>query len=242
MSTKKKSTKSAPKKPVNDTPAAIDRLSLALVQAANVVANGFESLGSKLQYAIMSSDATMRRMLDAQREAISADMRALLLPLQISASEPKTGKFSSYSVALYAVGPQKIQVIKAIREVTNLGLKEAKDLTDVVPSVVLKEVDQTKATAAAALLRNAGARVEVHGVAIVEAMMAPIAQGASGASPPAPQEVAPVRYAGNAACCASCGMALAVGGCGIQREPVDGACAYHKESLASLKAKDSMEG
>ena len=240
MSTMKKSTKSAPKKPANATPEAIDRLSLALVQAANVVAAGFESLGSKLQYAIMSSDATMRRMLDAQREAISSDMRALLLPLQISASEPKTGKFSSYSVALYACGTQKIQVIKAIREVTNLGLKEAKDLTDVVPSVVLKGVDQTRATAAAALLRNAGARVEVHGVAIVEEMMAPIAQGASGASPPAPQESGPVRA--NAALCASCSLALAVGGCGVGGQPIDGVCVYHKESLAARRAKDPMEG
>jgi large subunit ribosomal protein L7/L12 len=59
------------------------------------------------------------------------------------------------------VGDSKINVIKAVREVTQLGLREAKDLVDAAPRNVLENVGKEDAEKAAAKLREAGATVEV---------------------------------------------------------------------------------
>jgi large subunit ribosomal protein L7/L12 len=66
---------------------------------------------------------------------------------------------SSFDVELTATGDQKIAVIKAIRSFTPLGLKEAKDLTDTNPSMVLEGVDKEKAEEAKKALEEAGATV-----------------------------------------------------------------------------------
>jgi large subunit ribosomal protein L7/L12 len=58
-------------------------------------------------------------------------------------------------------GAQKIQVIKAVRELTSLGLKEAKDLVDSAPKAVLEKVSKDDAAKAKAKLEEAGAGVEV---------------------------------------------------------------------------------
>lgn len=68
---------------------------------------------------------------------------------------------SSFNVVITAAGAKKIQVIKVVRELTNLGLKEAKDLVDRTPSVVLTRVDGRAAARAEAALDRAGAVVEV---------------------------------------------------------------------------------
>ena len=62
---------------------------------------------------------------------------------------------------LTAVGDSKINVIKAVREVTQLGLKEAKDLVDAAPKPVLENVSKEDAEKAAAKLKEAGATVEI---------------------------------------------------------------------------------
>ncbi|MBX6343065.1 MAG: ribosomal protein L7/L12, partial [Thermomicrobiaceae bacterium] len=62
---------------------------------------------------------------------------------------------------LTEVGPNKIQVIKAVRELTNLGLKEAKDLVESAPKAVKEGVNKEEAEAAKAKLEEAGAKVEV---------------------------------------------------------------------------------
>jgi large subunit ribosomal protein L7/L12 len=65
----------------------------------------------------------------------------------------------SFDVELTAAGDKKIDVIKAIRTFTSLGLKEAKDLVDGAPSVVLEGADKEKADEAKAALEGAGATV-----------------------------------------------------------------------------------
>jgi large subunit ribosomal protein L7/L12 len=78
-----------------------------------------------------------------------------------AAPEPEQEEQTEFTVNLTAVGDSKINVIKAVRELTQLGLKEAKDLVDSAPKPVLENVSKEDAEAAAAKLREAGATVEV---------------------------------------------------------------------------------
>ena len=71
------------------------------------------------------------------------------------AEEEKT----SFDVVLEGYGDNKINVIKAVRELTSLGLKEAKDLVEGAPKNVLEGVDKAKAEEAAQKLKDAGAAV-----------------------------------------------------------------------------------
>jgi large subunit ribosomal protein L7/L12 len=66
-----------------------------------------------------------------------------------------------FEVILKEVGPEKIKVIKAVRELTALGLKESKDLVEGAPSSVKKGITKEEAAAAKAKLTEAGAVVEV---------------------------------------------------------------------------------
>jgi large subunit ribosomal protein L7/L12 len=68
---------------------------------------------------------------------------------------------TSFNVILTGAGAQKIQVIKAVRELTSLGLKEAKDLVDGAPSPVKEGVAKDEADSIKAKLEEAGASVEI---------------------------------------------------------------------------------
>ena len=71
------------------------------------------------------------------------------------AAEEKT----EFDVELTEVGPSKVKVIKVVREVTGLGLKEAKDLVDAAPKVVKDAMSKEDADALKAKLEEAGAKV-----------------------------------------------------------------------------------
>jgi large subunit ribosomal protein L7/L12 len=68
---------------------------------------------------------------------------------------------TEFTVNLTAVGESKINVIKAVRELTQLGLKEAKDLVDAAPKPVLENVSKADAEKAVSRLREAGATAEL---------------------------------------------------------------------------------
>jgi large subunit ribosomal protein L7/L12 len=68
---------------------------------------------------------------------------------------------SEFDVVLTAAGDKKIQVIKEVRALTSLGLKEAKDLVDSAPKPVLERVSKDEAEKAKAQLEGAGGTVEV---------------------------------------------------------------------------------
>ena len=68
---------------------------------------------------------------------------------------------TEFSVVLTDAGANKIQVIKAVRELTSLGLKEAKDVVDGAPKAVKEGVSKDEANAAKAKLEEAGAKVEI---------------------------------------------------------------------------------
>lgn len=68
---------------------------------------------------------------------------------------------TEFNVVLSAVGPNKIQVIKAVRELTSLGLKEAKDVVEAAPKAIKEGVPKPEAEAAKKKLEEAGATVEI---------------------------------------------------------------------------------
>ena len=78
-----------------------------------------------------------------------------------AAAAPAEEEKDEFDVILTDAGAQKIQVIKVVRELTSLGLKEAKDLVDAAPKPVLEKANKDAAEAAKAKLVEAGATVEV---------------------------------------------------------------------------------
>jgi large subunit ribosomal protein L7/L12 len=82
-------------------------------------------------------------------------------PTASAAFEEPEEEQTEFTLTLTAVGESKINVIKAVREITQLGLKEAKDLVDAAPRPVLENVSKDDADKAAARLREAGATVEI---------------------------------------------------------------------------------
>ena len=89
-------------------------------------------------------------------------------PVAVAAAGPAGGapaeeaaEQDEFDVILEAAGDKKIQVIKEVRGLTSLGLKEAKDLVDGAPKPVLEKVDKDAAEKAKAALEGAGATVTV---------------------------------------------------------------------------------
>jgi large subunit ribosomal protein L7/L12 len=77
------------------------------------------------------------------------------------AAAPAAEEQTEFNVVLSAAGDKKVNVIKAVRELTSLGLKEAKDLVDGAPSVIKEGVSKKDADDAKAKLEEAGAKVEI---------------------------------------------------------------------------------
>ncbi len=92
-------------------------------------------------------------------------------PVAVAAAAPAAGgaggegageeEKSEFDVILTAAGDKKIQVIKEVRSLTSLGLKEAKDLVDGAPKPVLEKANKEDAEKAKAQLEGAGATVEL---------------------------------------------------------------------------------
>ena len=76
-------------------------------------------------------------------------------------AEPEVEEQDEFDVIITGAGEKKIQVIKEVRSLTSLGLKEAKDLVDSAPKAVLEKVSKEEAAKAKAQLEAAGASVEV---------------------------------------------------------------------------------
>ena len=78
-----------------------------------------------------------------------------------AAAAPAVEEQTEFAVTLKAAGAKKIQVIKVVRELTSLGLKEAKDLVDGAPKPVVEKASKEDAEKAKAKLEDAGASVEL---------------------------------------------------------------------------------
>jgi len=86
---------------------------------------------------------------------------AAAAPAADGGGAPAEEEQTEFTVTLTDIGPNKIPVIKAVREVTTLGLKEAKDMVESAPATVKEGVGQEEANEAKAKLEEAGATVAV---------------------------------------------------------------------------------
>ena len=90
---------------------------------------------------------------------------AVAMPMAVAApgaaGGPAAEEKTDFDVVLTAVGDKKINVIKAVREVTSLGLKEAKDVVEGVPNTVKESVPKEEAEAIKKKFADAGATVEL---------------------------------------------------------------------------------
>ena len=98
---------------------------------------------------------------------VSAAPMAVAAPAGAQAAQggeaaPAAEEKSEFTVILKAIGENKINVIKAVREVTTLGLKEAKDLVEGAPKPVKEGVNKEEAATIQKKLQEAGATVEVQ--------------------------------------------------------------------------------
>jgi large subunit ribosomal protein L7/L12 len=108
----------------------------------------------------------LKELLDAFEERFEVTAAA---PVAVAAAPAAGGaggdaaaeEKDSFDVVLADAGGQKIQVIKVVRELTSLGLKEAKDLVDGAPKPILEGAAKDAAEAAKAKLEEAGATVEL---------------------------------------------------------------------------------
>ena len=86
---------------------------------------------------------------------------AAAAPAGAGAAAEEVAEQDEFDVILEAAGDKKIQVIKEVRSLTSLGLKEAKDLVDGTPATVLEKANKETAEKAKAALEGAGAKVTV---------------------------------------------------------------------------------
>jgi large subunit ribosomal protein L7/L12 len=91
----------------------------------------------------------------------AAPIAMAAMPGAAGAAAPEVEEKTSFDVILNAAGEKKIQVIKVVRELTSLGLKEAKDLVDGAPKPVKTGVSKEEADSIKAKLEEQGATVEI---------------------------------------------------------------------------------
>ena len=97
-------------------------------------------------------------------EKFGVSAQAMAAPVMMASAaggEAAAEEKTAFDVVLKSFGEKKINVIKVVREVTNLGLKEAKEVVDNLPRSVMEGIDKDQADEIAAKFKDAGAEVEV---------------------------------------------------------------------------------
>ena len=92
---------------------------------------------------------------------VSAAAPVAVAAAPAAAAAPEEEEKTNFDVVLESFGANKIAVIKAVRELTNLGLKDAKDLVDAAPKTIKEAVPKEEAEAMKKKLEEAGAKVEL---------------------------------------------------------------------------------
>ena len=101
------------------------------------------------------------KMLEEEFGVSAQAQVAVAAPVAGGAAAPAAEEKSEFTVALKEAGANKIAVIKAVREITGLGLSEAKALVDNAPSTIKENVPTEEAKKMEAMLKEAGATVEL---------------------------------------------------------------------------------
>src|SRR4030067_2543001 len=96
-----------------------------------------------------------------ERYGVTAAAPVAVVAAAPGAAAPAAEEQTSFDVILMAAGDKKIQVIKVVRELTGLGLKEAKDLVDGAPKPIREGIPRDEAESLKAKLVEAGATVEI---------------------------------------------------------------------------------
>ncbi len=95
-------------------------------------------------------------------EKFGVSAQAMAAPVMVAgAGEAEAEEKTAFDVVLTSFGQKKINVIKVVREVTSLGLKEAKDLVDTLPNPVREGLEKDEADEIAKKFEEAGAEVEI---------------------------------------------------------------------------------
>ncbi len=111
---------------------------------------------------VLELNASVKSLQEEFGITAAAPVMATAMPgVAAAPAAPAEEEKTEFNVILKEIGAQKIQVIKAVRELTGLGLRESKDLVEGAPSNVKEEVSKEEAEAAKARLEEAGATVEI---------------------------------------------------------------------------------
>ena len=116
--------------------------------------------------AIVESVKTMtvlelKELVDTICEEFGVSAVAAAAPAAAGAAAPAEEEKTEFNVVLAEVGPTKMQVIKAVKEITGLGLKEAKEMVDGAPKTIKEKISKADAEEIQKKLEAAGAEVEV---------------------------------------------------------------------------------
>jgi large subunit ribosomal protein L7/L12 len=121
------------------------------------------AIADQIQGLTLLEAANLVKMLESRLGVSAAAATAVAAPAggAAAAAAPVVEEKTEFTVVLTAVGANKINVIKAVREVTSLGLKEAKDLVDGAPKPVKEGISKDEAETIKKKFEAAGATVEV---------------------------------------------------------------------------------
>jgi len=118
-------------------------------------------IADQIQALTLLEAAQLVKLLEEKLGVSAAAASVAAAPAAGGAAAPAAEEKTEFNVILVAAGANKINVIKAVREVTNLGLKEAKDLVDGAPKAIKEGVNKDEAETIKKKFTEAGATVEV---------------------------------------------------------------------------------
>jgi large subunit ribosomal protein L7/L12 len=121
-----------------------------------------ELIQSIEQMSVLELSQLVKALEDRFGVTAAAPMMAAAAPAAGGGAAEVVEEKTEFDVILTDVGPNKVQVIKAVRELTSLGLKEAKDVVEAAPKAVREAVTKDEAEAAKAKLEEAGAKAQVQ--------------------------------------------------------------------------------
>ncbi|MCE5306949.1 MAG: 50S ribosomal protein L7/L12 [Acidobacteriales bacterium] len=119
------------------------------------------AIAEQIQGLTLLEASQLVKMLEEKLGVSAAASVAVAAPAAGAAAAPAAEEKTEFTVVLAAVGSNKINVIKAVREVTSLGLKEAKDLVDGAPKPIKEGVSKEEAETIKKKFTDAGATVEI---------------------------------------------------------------------------------
>ena len=119
-----------------------------------------EKIADDLSSLSVLEAADLAKILE-EKWGVSATAPVAVAAVAAGGEAPAAETKTEFSVSLTAVGDKKINVIKEVRAVTGLGLKEAKDLVEAAPSLVKEGIPEAEANEIKGKLEEAGASVEI---------------------------------------------------------------------------------